>query len=247
VGSKLAVLAGHLIALAIGVGTAAAQTPAPQGPPDLFKQGVEAYKAGRYDEAAGLLGKAYALDPKPEMLFPLAQAERLGGHCPAAIIHYKKLLESLTDLTTAKLVQNNVALCEQTESVDTKPKHVDVTPPPPPPPPKTIVKVENHTDIVSLLLVAGGTLSIGTSVGFYIAANGARDDAAHARTLDDHNSFEDRANLDRGLSITTAVVGVGLVGFAVYRWVKGGGEQAPATVSIAPTAGGTTVSVFARW
>jgi tetratricopeptide (TPR) repeat protein len=202
---------------------------------DLLKAGTDAYQNGQYDDAIAKLQKAYDLQPKPETLFALAQAERLGGHCPVAIKHYKQVLEKLTDLDTAKLVQGNVALCEKTEAVDTK------TTPTPPPATTTIVRVESHTDYLAIASFSVGALSLGSSVGLYLASNATRDEAARAVTLDANHSLNDRADLERGMSYLTAGVGVGLVGFAIYRWISGGGERAPA-VSLGHTATTTTLS-----
>jgi tetratricopeptide (TPR) repeat protein len=202
-----------------------------------MKAGSEAYQAGQYDEAIAKLSRAYELAPKPETLFALAQAERLGGHCPAAIEHYKKVLEKLTDLDTAKLVQGNVALCEKTEAVNAKP-----TPTPTPTPAATtVVRVESHTDYLALTSFSVGMLTLGGTFGLYLASNATRDEAARAATLDDNHRLNDRADLERGMSYLTATVGVGLVGYAIYRWVRGGDERAPA-VSVGHSQATTTLS-----
>jgi tetratricopeptide (TPR) repeat protein len=211
---------------------------------DLLKQGAAAYQDGRYDDAIAKLQKAYDLQPKPDTLFALAQAERLGGHCPSAIKHYKQVLEKMTDLDTSKLIQGNVALCEKTEAVDvTKPK-LDA---PPAPPRKVVVGSEGHVDVLAVTSVAVGTLSLGASVGLFVASSATRDSAAHAATLDDNHRLNDRADLERGLSYVTAGVGVGLVGFAVYRWATGHREQPPTAVTITHAADATTLSFIGRW
>jgi len=68
VGSKLTTLAA-VIALAA--------TAYADDPKDLFKQGVDLYKAGKYEESARVLKKSYDADPSPNTLFALAQSERL--------------------------------------------------------------------------------------------------------------------------------------------------------------------------
>src|SRR5262249_43601854 len=73
VGSKLPVLAAIQVML---LATAASADQAG----DLFKAGIDHYKAGKYTEAVTELSKSYKLDPKPEALFALAQAERLAGN-----------------------------------------------------------------------------------------------------------------------------------------------------------------------
>lgn len=249
-GSKLPLLAKKVrgraslilgLAIVVFAGRASADSKAA----DLAKQGADAFGAGKYDEAAVFLQKSYEAEPQTQTLFALAQAERLGGHCPAAVVHYKKLLEQLTDLETAQLVQGNVALCEKTESVGAKPPPKPDAPPTQPA--KPAVVVASHTDALAIALFATGTLGLGVSTGLYVASNASRDDAAHARTLADNSKFNDRASLERGLSYVTAGAGIGVIGYAVYRWVRGGGERSTPTVSIAPSTTSTTVSVIGRW
>ena len=227
-GSKLTVLAAVQLSL---VGIVAAQ---PAG--DLQKQGIDAYKAGDYTKAATLLERAYKADPKPETLFALAQAERLGGKCAKAIPHYKKLLEKTTDLSQAKLIQNNLGLCETVE----KPAEE-----PPKPVTKTVVREVNKSDRLATAMLGGGMLAIGGSVGLFLAASGATSDAKAARTLDDHDRFLDRATRDRVLAFVAGGVGAGLVVGAIVKW-KVGGEKTTA-VAIVPASDGATFAVSGRW
>jgi len=213
---------------------------------DLLKQGAAAYQDGRYDDAIAKLQKAYDLQPKPDTLFALAQAERLGGHCPSAIKHYKQVLEKMTDLETSKLIQGNVALCEKTEAVVTdKPK--DPVPPVPPPTATRTVVREHHTDYLAVASMATGTLALGAGVGLFVASGATRDAAAGAKTLDDNHTLNDRADLQRGLSYVALGAGVGLVGFAVYRWATGHDEEPPATISLGHGQNPTTFSLITRF
>jgi tetratricopeptide (TPR) repeat protein len=215
---------------------------------DLMKQGSQAYQNGHYEDAIAKLQQAYALSPKVEILFALAQAERLGGHCPAAVAHYKQVLERMTDLETAKLVQGNVALCEKTEAVvedKTKPPPDHTAPPPPPPPPpKTIVRVEHDTDYLAVSSLAAGALGLGLATGLYMASGATRDAAAGAPTLDDNHTLNDRADLERGMAYITTAVGVGLVSYAIYRWVRPTHEHPGPLVQLAHTRQGTTTLSF---
>src|SRR5690606_38392201 len=103
---------------------------------ELYRRGIDEYKAKKYAEAAATLKASYELEPKPDALFALAQAERLAGRCPEARAHYRQLLEATTELATAKAVQSNLDLCEP------EPAPAPARPPPaaPAPPPRTITK-----------------------------------------------------------------------------------------------------------
>jgi tetratricopeptide (TPR) repeat protein len=236
VGSKLPVLAASQL---IAIATAAAQ---PQS--DAMKQGIEAYKAGDYDKAAGLLERAYKADAKPETLFALAQAERLGGHCDKAIPHYKKLLEKTTDLSQAKLIQNNLGLCEASAPPPPEPAPASAAPPPKP---EVVTKtVESHkTDKLATVMLGGGMLAIGGGVGLYVVAKRATSDARVARTLDDHDRLLDRASRDRVLAFVVGGAGVALIAGAVVKWSLGGSTKTE--VAVVPSAHGATFALSGRF
>ena len=244
-GSKLAILAAQLIVMTAVVREAAADTTA-RG---LFKQGIDEYKAQKYDAAATTLQHSYELDPKPDVLFALAQAERLGGHCPEATAHYKKLLESISDLPTAKLIQNNLALCPHPEVEKPPPapaNRPEPRSPPPAPITRTVVRDVRHTDVLATMLFAGGMLGLGTGGGFYLASRTSQDAADHAGTLDDHERFADRMTTERMASFLAGGAGVVMIGVAVVRWARGGKSKST-EVTVAPTASGTMMFVSSRW
>jgi tetratricopeptide (TPR) repeat protein len=60
----------------------------------LFEQGERHYRAGQYELAASAFREAYRLLPSAELLYNLAQAERLSGNCEAALEHYLTLASS---------------------------------------------------------------------------------------------------------------------------------------------------------
>jgi len=239
VGSKLPVLAAAQL---IAIATAVAQ---PQS--DAMKQGIDAYKAGDYDKAAGLLERAYKADAKPETLFALAQAERLGGHCDKAIPHYKKLLEKTTDLAQAKLIQNNLGLCEASVPPPSPERGVATTEPPPKPEvvTKTVVRETHKTDKLATVMLAGGMLAIGGGVGLYVVAKRATSDARVARTLEIHDSLLDRASRDRVLAFVAGGAGVALIAGAVVKWSLGASTKTE--VALVPSAHGATFALSGRF
>jgi len=253
VGSKLSILAAISLS---GFGIAAAQ-PVPSTLPE-YKRGLDAYKAGRYDEAATLLEKAYKLEAKPEILFALAQAERLGGHCDEAIPHYRQLLTQTTELATAKAVQNNLALCPNSEPPPPKtepkpdPKETKVEPKPEPEPRIDVVQgptktvVVRKSDPLAIGLLAGGALSGGFAIGMLMRSSSERDDAGTARTLDDANELHDRADRDRLIAIVAGGVGAVAIGFAVFRLARGG-KSTTTEVAVTPTSGGSMMVLSKSW
>ncbi|HEX5058636.1 MAG TPA: tetratricopeptide repeat protein [Kofleriaceae bacterium] len=57
---------------------------------EWFNKGNVAYDLGRYDEAADNFTKAYEAWQRPEFLYNIAQAYRLGGNCAKALHFYKR-------------------------------------------------------------------------------------------------------------------------------------------------------------
>jgi tetratricopeptide (TPR) repeat protein len=157
-GSKLTVLAA-----VIGLGgTAVADNPA------ALKKGIELYKAGKYAEARVQIEKAYNADKKPETLFALAQAERLAGDCMAAAGHYKQVISEVNDLNVAKLVQQNLLLCEpDDDKPEAKPEAAKPVEEAGPVEPKiverTVIREERRTDKLAAVMLGGGMLALGAA------------------------------------------------------------------------------------
>jgi tetratricopeptide (TPR) repeat protein len=247
-GSKLALLAVQLIAATLLARSAAADTKARE----LYKRGIDQYKAQKYAEAVATLRESYDLDPKPDALFALAQAERLAGKCPDAIAHYKKLLASTTELPTAKAVQSNLDLCGPEPEKEPPPAPPPAAePPPPPPPPKTITRTVTRevrrSDKLATLMFASGMLGLGAGGGLYLASTSSRDDAARALTLDDHDRITKRADTQRLGAAVAGGAGVLMIGVAVVRWATGGGGAKTTEVTFAPSAHGTLLVVSSGW
>jgi tetratricopeptide (TPR) repeat protein len=246
-GSKLAILAAELILATMTLVARDAAADNATKARALFKQGVDEYKAENYDAAAATLARSYELDAKPDALFALAQAERLGGHCDKAIVHYKQLLASTPDTPIAKAVQTNLSLCPEDEPAPPPVTPAVVEPTPAPAPvTKTVVREVSRSDTPATVLFAGGMLGLGVGAGLFIASNGASDDADHARTLDDHEKFSDRAAAERVGSYVAIGAGAAMICVAVYRWMSGG-DRSTTEVAVVPSTTGAMMSFSSRW
>jgi hypothetical protein len=221
---------------------------------DAMKKGLELYKAGKYAEAIPHLEKAHKLDGKPETLFTLAQAQRLSGDCNAAAANYHKVIERISDMNVGKLVQQNLALCEPDEPKPepkveqrdepkeaAKPEVVE----------KTVVRDVGRTDKLAAAMFGGGMLAVGVAGGLYVAASNNADAADRAGSLMDHDLLADRATTQRTIMYIAGGVGLGMMGFAIYRWASGGdapkGDDAKADVALVPAAGGGSLFVTSRF
>jgi len=99
-----------------------------------FKAGKTLQDAGKFAEAADEYQAAYDLDPRPAMLFNIAQAHRLAGHKQLAVDFYKRYLQAQPDGAGAREARQWTA--ELTRQLEAE---RPVTPPPtrPDPPPIT--------------------------------------------------------------------------------------------------------------
>ncbi|HEX6838336.1 MAG TPA: tetratricopeptide repeat protein, partial [Polyangia bacterium] len=59
-----------------------------------LQRGNTLYQQGRYDEAVAELQAGYALDPRPDFLYAIGQAERKRGDCNAAIRYYQQYVNT---------------------------------------------------------------------------------------------------------------------------------------------------------
>jgi tetratricopeptide (TPR) repeat protein len=247
-GSKLALLAAiQVVALAL---PSVARADNKKLARELFELGIQEYKAKDFPAAVLSMSKSYALDPQPNALYALAQAERLDDNCKDAKTHYEKLLETSTDEAINKAVKGNLELCAQIERGE-KPK--EETPAEtkanekrdaPIIEYKTVyrTRTERKTDVLAVSMFAVGGISLGGSVVTYVIARSTRNDANRAQTLDEYNNLFDRAKRLRWISYSAAGLGVALVGIATFRVVHGGGRKST-EVSLLPTSGGSMLAL----
>lgn len=217
---------------------------------DLLKQGVEQYKAGKYADAVVSIGKAYQLDPKPETLFTLAQAERLSGDCKSAVPHYRQVIEQVGDFNVAKLVQQNLQLCEpkkpvEPKPVESKPVEPKVVEPKPQAVTRTVVRETTRVDKVAVSLYTAGGLALGLAGGFYFSARDNRDAAERAGSLADHDKLADRAKSQFTLAGISAGVGLAAIaGGVVWSMTR---TSKATEVAVTPTKGGSMLVLAKRW
>lgn len=60
----------------------------------LYHQGQTAYDAKQYDAALAAWKRSYELSKLPGLLFNIAQAHRLAGHCSDAVANYRQFVTS---------------------------------------------------------------------------------------------------------------------------------------------------------
>lgn len=80
---------------------------------ELFDQSAESYRAGRFDEAAKLLEKAYALHQEPVLLYNLGRAYEGLGEYEKAVDAYRRYLEQAPDAKDRGALERRVETMEQ--------------------------------------------------------------------------------------------------------------------------------------
>ncbi len=87
------------------------------GDPDAqqaFEEAQAAFEAKDYATASAKLERAYMLEPKPELLYPWAQAERNLGRCASAIDLYQKFIDTNPPERMVEAARQNITRCEET-------------------------------------------------------------------------------------------------------------------------------------
>jgi len=211
----------------------------------LFGEAQGAFEAGDYATASARLEAAYAIEPKPELLYPWAQAERNLDRCRPAIELYQKFLESSPSERMAEAAKQNIARCEErlaaleSSEPETAPAATDEEPPPfavegddeddddakgrtDKPPRKGSEKVGIAVGATMLSLGGVGVLAGGTLLG--LAAGRARS-ASDATRQSRYETLRGEAMKLRtggivALSIGGALVVGGVIQFAVFAASK---------------------------
>ena len=244
------------LALAIALGTCVVARVAaadPQADAERFyNDGQAAYDDKRFDDAIAAWHKAYDLSKLAALQFNLAQAQRLGGHCTAAVDAYKAFIKA--DPTSPQRPDAESRLRE-IEPCPAAPAVVQVVSPPPPPITKPIEPGSHGHAGAYVVGGLGVALAIGGGVFGAQAASAASDvKAACASGCAWTPALADQESTGkRDQTLQYALYGAGAVAIvtAVLLYRRGSHEHA-ASVAIVPhldgaRADGATVSWSGAW
>src|SRR5258708_28070188 len=111
------VLAAVVAVLAFALaGRAYAQPSAPQPlTPEArarLDAGLRDFQNHAYDAAIAEFREGYRLQPHPDFLYALAQAERMSGDCAGAVQAYRQFLQTDPPANEAEIAKYNIARCE---------------------------------------------------------------------------------------------------------------------------------------
>jgi hypothetical protein len=99
-------------------------------PPPHYERGRRYFDLKMYKLAIAEFEAAYALDPRPELLYALAQAHRLDGDCQHALPRYRAFLQTELSPKKAAAVQQNIERCEALVRGPTAPERASPVEPP---------------------------------------------------------------------------------------------------------------------
>lgn len=180
----------------------------PESPPvQLPIKLREAYARGDFEEARRLLLQAYAIDPRPQLLFALGQVELNLKHYDAAIRYYEQFLATDPPEDQAALAQQAIGAARI--------KLAQPEPPPPPPPPVKHYPPRRWT-LEDTGLAAFGGLAIAVGGGLVIYSHELGTD--HSGTLSQFDARLGQANTLKWTGIGIASAGALVVGVTVLRW-----------------------------
>jgi hypothetical protein len=182
-----------------------------------FERGLVDYNDKQYATAIKELRVAYALDPRPVILFAWAQAERLYGRCSRASKLYQRFLKSRPSKQQADAARLGLERCKdqpdtateepedepEPKAIEPAPAPVEApSPTPPPPPPRRKV------DGVGIGLASAGVVLASVGAGLLGAGQSRARDASDGPT--NYGAYVDEATSVRRLRISGGVLaGIG--------------------------------------
>ncbi|MFN0249818.1 MAG: tetratricopeptide repeat protein [Kofleriaceae bacterium] len=201
--------------------------------------GNEHFEAKRFSQALVEYQAAYKIDPDPDILFAIAQAERFLGRCDLALPRFREYLASRTDFPIQ--LQGPIADCWRQLPPAAAQKPCSSTPDQP---------VERglpwYKNPASGAVIVG-TAGIAIGVGFLFAASATREQADSEQFSDDFDRKLDEATGERRIGVTFLVTGAALAGggIAYHFWSKWRSSQSSVRPTTAVTTDGRSIT-FAR-
>ena len=206
---------------------------------------LKAYDAKDWDAAIREFEQAYALDPKPALLYATAQAYRFANRCGKALELYRRYLTGKLTDTQIAAAKTGISLCEPKEAppepkaeprIEPKPEpHIKL--PPSEPLPQQVPSTEPaserrpwYTDGVGDALTAGGVVGIAVGATFLVMAGSSESAAKSAQFRDDFLRDLDEATQRRKIGWTSLGVGSALAVGGVLVYVLRDRSHHPAVV-----------------
>jgi len=255
--SRLAILLFASISAPL---TAAADTPAVEAKHHVTRA-TELHKEGQFAQALLELKTAYALDPRPPLLFAMGQLHVRLGECSQAIAFYERFLATRPARDPAALATEAIETCRTAPPpAEPAPAPTIVAPPAPvtlttPEPAATPVAVPAmpratpawYENYLADALVVSGVVSGAAALLVLRSAHADRDAADTGLAYGAYEEQIAAARTKQTISIVLGVSSAALIAAGgVQLWLssRGAGDHG---VQIAPARGGGTVSWSGRF
>ena len=185
-----------------------------------FERAQRSFENRDYTGAAAALEATYAVEPATQLLYPWAQAARLGGDSERAVRLYRQFLSESPPATHAKLAHENILACEELRAraqegpavaSPTEALPVDATAGPPGARPW-------QRDVAGAALVGTGVVGLVVGTGILIGALSAASSTSEAVDVGDYEDRMGRATTLRNVAIGAFAVGGALAIAGIIRY-----------------------------
>jgi tetratricopeptide (TPR) repeat protein len=245
-------LAWWSLGLALGFGLAPATVRA--DPSEDAKAHVvratKAHKEGRYDDARVELEAAYALTPKPELLYALGQVHAKLGRCDDATAYFQRFAATQSDSQVGKVIDQAIAACKP--AAPPAPAAASAPPPASPAPPASSPPPEGaawyHDKLGDGLVLAGVTAAIFGLIEYRSAVSDldAAEDRTATTTVARYSQLVGEARDKRATALVLAGAGSLLIAGGIVHYALHD-RGAEARVGVAPAPGGGMVTYEGRF
>jgi tetratricopeptide (TPR) repeat protein len=227
----------------------------------------ELFQKEQYAAAIEELKAALALDPRPELLFSIAQSYANLKDCTNATAYFQRFIDTKPDPDGLSLARQGIVACEPGSAApepakgppvpDQSAVDADATPAAAEPVDAVIDPALPaprqpspwYTDVLGDSLVGAGLIAGGVATWFYLDALSLNEDAEDAPDLPTHDKLVGQAEDRRLIAVIAASAGGALVIGGVVRYFTrdAGGDEAT-SISVAPTGdGGATLILGGRF
>lgn len=236
------------LALVLSLGPKASEIEA------IRAQGKAAFAEKDFDRASRAFADAYVLDPKPDLLYNRAQAERLAGRCNVAVGLYEQFLEVEPASTqVAADARVHLAKCKAAAPRDAAANGA-IADTPRTPSQRPRKEAAWYRDPAGGVLVALGGVSVvigGSVLGIALSRDKKAADAANEGGFVDR---KDSARTQHRVGIAVLSIGGALLVAGIVRWavVASKGQRSPPSnarvgFGVAPARRGAAVSLGVRF
>lgn len=194
---------------------------------DYLAAGIERFEAEDYENAAAQFRLGLAIQEHPDLLYALAQSERMLGDCARALEHYRATLDKVeAESERAEAVRIQIERCEkevEREREENERERADATPTLKASPGAVIGPPEDdrpspRSRMAGWLLLGAGAIAAGVGTYLYVDGKGATDDADrdYQHLVDARDSYP-RARI----GLATAAGGAALAAAGAFLVLRG--------------------------